>query len=278
MSGRMCLEHGLLRGLTMPSPFPGMDPYLEQSGAWGDFHHEFISCLRGSLASRLPGSYDARIEERVTVIESFDDPRRSFEPDVLIGRESTAAAGELHARPASTMLEPVILSLIIPEKERQSYIEIYDSPEQTLITVVELLSPTNKLPKGREEYLIKRDALLSQDVHLVELDLLVNGHRLPTAEPLPQDDYYAFVARQERRPLCEVYHWSARQPLPAVPIPLKAPDADIIVELQPVFAEAFGRGRYERRLHYGAPPRARLSRADREWATKLAAAAYQANR
>jgi hypothetical protein len=234
MSGRMCLEHGLLRGLTMPSPFPGMDPYLEQSGAWGDFHHEFISCLRGSLASRLPGSYDARIEERVTVI--------------------------------------------IPEKERQSYIEIYDSPEQTLITVVELLSPTNKLPKGREEYLIKRDALLSQDVHLIELDLLVNGQRLPTAEPLPQGDYYAFVAREERRPLCDVYRWSARQPLPAMPIPLKAPDADVIVELQPVFAEAFARGRYERRLHYGAPPRARLSRADREWATQLAAAAYQASR
>lgn len=261
----------------MSSPFPGMDPYLEQSAAWGDFHHEFISCLRGALASRLPDNYDARIEERVTVIESFDDPRQSFGPDVLIGRERVAAVGEQHDRPASAMLEPVTVSLIIPEKERQSYIEIYDNPEQTLITVVEILSPTNKLPKGREEYLIKRDALLGQDVHLVELDLLVNGRRLPTAEPLPQDDYYAFIARQELRPLCEVYHWSARQPLPAIPIPLKEPDADVIIELQDVFAEAFARGRYERRLRYGAPPRARLSRADREWAAQIAAA-YQANR
>lgn len=209
----------------MPSPFPGMDPYLEESGGWSDFHHEFISCLRGALAASLSEAYDARIEQRVT--------------------------------------------LIMPEKERQHYIEIYDYPEQALSTVIEVLSPTNKL-RGRDEYLIKRDAILSEEVHLVEIDLLVNGQRLPTAEPFPQDDYYAFVARHECRPLCDVYHWGVRQPLPAVPIPLRAPDPDFIVELQPVFTEAFARGRYERRLHYSAPPRARLSRADREWATQFA--------
>lgn len=140
--------------------------------------------------------------------------------------------------------------------------------------MIEVLSPTNKCSQGRDEYLIKRDAILSEQVHLVELDLLVGGQRLPTAEPLPQDDYYAFVARVERRPFCEVYHWSVRQPLPPIPIPLKAPDPDVVVELQPVFTEAFARGRYERRLHYGAPPRARLSRIDRQWAAKLAAAAH----
>lgn len=254
----------------MPGPFPGMDPYLEQSGGWGDFHHEFISCLRGALALRLPDSYDARIEERVTLIESFDAPRKAFEPDVIVGREREAATGGQYHRSGSALLEPVTVPLIMPEKERQHYIEIYDYPEQALIAVIELLSPTNK-SKGRDEYLIKRDAVLSADVHLVEFDLLVNGQRLPTAEPVPQDDYYAFVARHECRPLCDVYHWSVRQPLPAVPIPLKSPDADIIVELQPVFAETFARGRYERRLRYSAPPRARLSRADREWAARLAA-------
>jgi hypothetical protein len=256
----------------MPSPFPGMDPYLEQSGAWGDFHLEFISCLRGAISARLPESYDARIQERVTLIESFDNPRQSFEPDVIVGREKEAALSGERERTSSALLEPVTVPLIMPEKERQNYIEIYDYPDQELITVVELLSPTNKFPKGREEYLIKRDAILSQEVHLVELDLLVNGQRLPTAEPLPQDDYYAFVARNERRPLCEVYHWSLRRPLPAIPIPLKSPDPDVIVELQPVFTETFQRGRYERRLRYERPPRARLSRTDRQWAAELAAA------
>lgn len=218
----------------------------------------------------MPDAYDARIEEHVTVIESFDQPGKSFEPGVLVGRQREAAAGGRHDRSSPALLEPVTLPLIMPEKQRQNYIEIYDYPEQELITVIEVLSPTNK-SKGREEYLIKRDAILSRDVHLVELDLLVNGQRLPTAEPLPQDDYYAFVARHECRPLCDVYHWSVRQPLPAVPIPLKSPDPDLIVELSPVFAETFARGRYERRLRYGTAPRARLSRADREWAKQLTA-------
>jgi hypothetical protein len=247
-----------------------MDPYLEQSGGWSDFHTTFINYLRNAINDRLPDAYDARIEERVTLIESFDKPGQSFEPDVLLGREREAVAGKSANVAGSALLEPVRLPLIMPEKERQSYIEIYDYPEQSLITVIELLSPTNK-SQGREEYLIKRDAILSAEVHLVELDLLVNGQRLPTAEPLPQDDYYAFVARHECRPLCDVYHWSVRQPLPAVPIPLKSPDVDVIVELQPVFAETFARGRYERRLRYRSPPRARLSRIDREWAAALAA-------
>lgn len=216
----------------MPSPFPGMDPYLEQSGAWSDFHLEFISCLRSTLRRQLPSNYNARIQERVTVL---------------------------------------------PEEERQHFIEIYDQPDQTLVAVVELLSPTNKLSRGREQYLLKRDAILRQDVHLIELDLLACGQRLPTAEPYPQADYYAFVARAERRPLCDVYHWGVRQPLPPIPVPLHSPDADVIVELQNVFAEAFARGGYEDRLRYSAPPRARLSQADRQWAAQLAVSARREN-
>lgn len=214
----------------MPSPFPGMDPYLEESACWADFHTTFIICLRNALNERLPDRYDSRIEERITVI---------------------------------------------PERERRRCIEIYDYPEQSLVAVVEVLSPTNKFARGREDYLTKRDAILNQQVHLVELDLLAGGQRLPVAEPLPADDYYAFVARGELRPLCDVYHWRVRQPLPAAPIPLKPPDPDAIVELQPVFAEAFARGRYERRLRYSAAPRARLSRADRQWAAQLAAASAE---
>ncbi|HEX7379504.1 MAG TPA: DUF4058 family protein [Pirellulales bacterium] len=259
----------------MPSPFPGMDPYLEQSGAWGDFHLEFISCLRSELRRQLPSNYNARIQERVTVIESFEVPPRSYEPDLMVARRK-GAAEPAERRPGAALLEPVTVPLILPEEEeRQHYIEIYDQPEQILVAVVELLSPTNKLSHGREQYLLKRDAVLRQDVHLIELDLLACGQRLPTAEPYPQDDYYAFVARADQRPLCDVYHWCVRQPLPPVPIPLYAGDADVIVELQSVFTEAFARGGYEERLHYGIAPRARLSQADRQWATELAATAWR---
>lgn len=261
----------------MPSPFPGMDPYLEQSGAWGDFHLEFISCLRGALRRQLPKNYQARIQERVTVVESLEVPPRSFEPDLLVGRRKGASLPEEH-RTGAALLDPVTVPLILPEEdERQHYIEIYDQPEQALVAVVELLSPTNNFSRGREQYLLKRDAILRQDVHLIELDLLACGPRLPTAEPYPQADYYAFVARADRRPFCDVYHWGVRQPLPPIPIPLCPPDADVIVELQSVFTEAFARGDYEERLHYAAAPRARLSQADLQWAVELAATSLRGN-
>jgi Protein of unknown function (DUF4058) len=137
----------------MPRPFPGMDPYLENSGAWGDFHLEFISCLRKTLSERLPDHYDARIQERVTVIESFDVPPQSFVPDAIVGRDAAQAATVPRDYAGPALLEPVTVPLIIPEKERQNSIEIYGYLDQALVAVVEVLSPTNKLSRGREEYL-----------------------------------------------------------------------------------------------------------------------------
>ncbi|HEX5444236.1 MAG TPA: DUF4058 family protein, partial [Pirellulales bacterium] len=169
----------------MPSPFPGMDPYLEPSACWPDFHATFINYLRNSLNDRLPDSYDARIEERVVILDSFDRPSQLFETDVAVVEDRETPVTAPSRSSASVLLEPVTLPLIIPQRERQHFIEIYDYPEQSLVAVVEVLSPTNKQSRGREDYLTKRDAYLNQDVHLIELDLLVGGLRLPVAEPLP---------------------------------------------------------------------------------------------
>ena len=77
------------------------------------------------------------------------------------------------------------------------------------------------------EYLDKRDQYIDLPVNLVELDLLVGGRRLPMKKPMPSGDYYALVARAQRRPDCDVYAWSIRQPLPTIPIPLKGLDFDV---------------------------------------------------
>ena len=100
------------------------------------------------------------------------------------------------------------------EGPRESYIEILYHPDRSLVAVLELLSPANKEYPGRTEYLAKRMALLHQDVHLAELDLLLGGRRLPMQRPLPPADYYYFVARGEHRPDCQVFSWTLRQPLP----------------------------------------------------------------
>jgi hypothetical protein len=159
--------------------------------------------------------------------------------------------------------------MIIYDEIHESKIHILRREDRRLITVVELFSPTNKNGEGHIQYLSKRSALLTSGVHLVEIDLLLGGQRLPLKEPLPKADYYVYVCRRERRPDCEIYHCSVRQPLPAIPIPLAAPDPDLVLDLQGLFATTYERGRYHRSLKYSKTPTAPLSKDDAQWATTL---------
>ena len=254
----------------MASPFPGMDPYLEDPAIWPDFHARFINYWCEQISDRLPGNYDARIGERVALVESLGESAKLVVPDVAIVRqESRPTSSGAAATLAELELEPVTLPLAAIEEYKEPYIEIRFMPDRSLVAVLELLSPTNKSGDGWNTYLLKRNAIFSQDFHLVELDLLVGGRRMPLGKRLPQGDYFAFVAHSQRRFNCDVYAWSVRQRLPVLPIPLKAPDADVRINLAEVFKQAYERGRYERCLRYAEPPRAPLSEADRKWAAEL---------
>jgi hypothetical protein len=136
---------------------------------------------------------------------------------------------------------------------RDLWIEIYHRPDRSLVTAIEVLSPTNKAGQGYWDYRARRRKLIRQDVHLVELDLLIRGRRLPMRQALPPADFYTFVSRAARRPKCDVYAWSLRQPLPKIPIPLLAPDPDVILDIPALFAYSYERGRYSRALDYTAP-------------------------
>jgi hypothetical protein len=133
------------------------------------------------------------------------------------------------------------------------------------VTVIEILSPTNKTGLGRGQYLQKRRELLDQPVHLVEIDLLLGGRRLPMGGPLPAGDYHAFVSRAEKRESSDVYAWSVRRTLPAIPIPLTAPDQDLSMDLAAVVARAYDQGRYQRLIQYGKPLDLPLSNEDQSW-------------
>ena len=121
--------------------------------------------------------------------------------------------------------------------------------------------------------------LLQTPANVVELDLLRRGRRLQLSKPLPADDYYAFVSRGDRRPSCDVYHWSVRDPLPTLPIPLRPTEPDILIELDKPFRVAFTRGQYGRFIDYSkAPPRPAMSAEDSEWMTGVLKAAETAGR
>ncbi len=225
---------------------------LEQAGLWPDFHAKFINYWQESLAAALPGAYEARVGEQVNLYE-YEEPVRRFGPDValLLRPEETPQRSFADAPHNAdlALLEPVTVPLAeIHEEVRQPYLEIIHRPERSLVTVLELLSPANKAEPGRTRYVAKRRALLESPVHLVELDLLQGGRRLPFGDTIPAGDFYYMLSRLELRYDCQVYAGRYGDLLPHWPVPLRAPDPDLSLDYQELFELTFTRGRYERSL------------------------------
>src|SRR5207253_8965878 len=133
----------------------------------------------------------------------------------------------------------------------------------------ELLSPTNKTPGAdRNEYLAKRAQVLAGSTHLVEIDLGREGER-PRPPEIPACDYYVLVSRAEDRPHLDLWPISLRDRLPPVPIPLAAPDADILLDLQTVLHRVYDAADYGKYI-YGETPQPPLSVSDAAWARQFA--------
>jgi hypothetical protein len=230
-----------------------MDPYLEHPGYWRDFHQRFITYWRDWLLDRLPDHYDARIDERVG----------------RLNEHSWGNAGPLPApllRDAAPVeREPAPLGVRYAEEEVEGFIRITHRPDSSLVAVLQLLSPTNKQADSRALYLAKRNGWIAETVHLVELDLLLGGRRMPIEGKVPPGDYYAYVARGDQRPLCEVYHWSLTERLTRIRLPLKPSDPDVVFDLPGLLAHAYQRGRYARKLPYAEPPPVALSETNAKW-------------
>jgi hypothetical protein len=255
----------------MSSPFPGMDPYLESQGYWQDFHTSFLTYCRRVLTAVLPRHYGAFIEERITLVDFSSDPAQLYRPDVAIIQKDRGLASPSD-RGVMATLEPITIPLAVKSLEeiRERWIEIKRLPDRSLVTVIEILSPTNKAGSGRIEYVEKRNEWIKQPVHLVEIDLLLGGHRLPMRGQLPPADYFAFVSRSGLRPNCDVFAWSIRRELPILPIPLSDPDPDAVLDLAAVFAQTYDDAPYSESIDYSAPLDLPLVPEDRSWAEQLA--------
>lgn len=260
----------------MRCPFPGMDPYLENPAIWQDFHHRFVGHLGDTLSGRLPDNYSALVEQNVKLLELPKPDRGDYRPDLAVLREDGGITDLSWSGGATAVLEaPAVRTIVEPEWEevKEFNINIKRWPGEELITTIEFLSPWNKVGDGRTEFWRKRRSFLRSRVNWVEIDLLVAGERPPISEPAMIGDYRAVIARPEMRPDANIYSWSVRQPLPTLPIPLRSPDGDVVVDLGEVFATMYERGRFDkplRKLSVGLPL-APLSQADREWAAAIAA-------
>lgn len=244
----------------MQSPFPGMDPLIEASDLWGDFHENLIADLARSLSKIVPERYVVRINSRSYLAidhESQGDATRR--PDISVKRKKgreiprTRRGDRPRLGTAATLVAPVVMSASLDPEDRETFLEIYDlRQDRQLITGIEVLSPSNKRygSSGWELYLRKRRAFLSGAANFVEIDFLRNGRRMPMREPWPESPYYVLVARKERVPRCDVWPAYMLQPLPRVPIPLSGGDADVTVDLQPIVNEIYDRARYADDINY----------------------------
>lgn len=249
----------------MPSPFPGMNPYLEQSDTWEDFHTNFITRTQEMLSGQVGPNYYVKVEVRLYLHELSAEQRRYF------GRADVGVAGPPIREPSAKTISvaaPMELVMANVEVERHSALEIRDRRNRRVVTVIEVLSPTNKTPgPDRDDYLRKRNVLLIERIHLVEIDLRRGGER-PGPPMLPPCDYYALVSRFEDRPKLGMWPLSIHDRLPVIPIPLSAPDPDVLLDLQAVLDRAYDAADYGKYI-YGETPEPPLSEEQLAWARQF---------
>jgi hypothetical protein len=236
----------------MPSPFPGMDPYLEGS-EWSSVHVALSAEIARQLAPKVRPKYIVRTARRF-VTEMPEDiavTAGDLYPDVSVAE--AASLQEMGANPVAIAPAPLHMATVMPGQVPHVSIEIRDVAQRQLVTAIELLSPTNKRGEGYQEYLDRRRRLLYSTAHLIEIDLLRRGHRVPMQQPLPPAPYFIFLSRAERRPIVEVWPMQFNMRLPVIPVPLLAEDPDVALDIQLALDTVYDAFNYDLSLDYTRP-------------------------
>lgn len=258
----------------MPSPFPGIDPYLGQVGIWPSLHGQLINNAFEALQPVLLPRYIA-----VTGVRVYIEPaKQERTPDVYV---VAPRVPEPQPRAGVAVAERVaVVSLPEPEwvasdpgiEVREPYIEIRDLAGNEVITVIEILSPTNKAPgPGRDAYRAKQGEVLLSTANLVEIDLLRAGWPTVAAPPdaVREGEYLVCTRRLQRPGGFEVVRFGVRDPLPAVAVPLRPGEPDVLLDLAGVFARCYDTGAYAYRVDYTRPPDPPLPPEEAAWAQAL---------
>lgn len=239
----------------MASPFPGMDPYLEDPEYWHSFHHHLAEEIMDQLNPRLVPKYYADVEVHVTMQEVGVATAHAY-PDVNVVELTSQAQ---IASPAVAVLQaPVRRPVELPRPVKLRTVQVRLTETKALVTSIELLSPVNKNGGGLEKYRKKRQRILRSDVHLIEIDLLRDGQRpgREVATPPLDTDYVVLVNRAQDAAttrISEIWPIALNEPLPVIPVPLLEPDPDVPLDLAAVFAQIYERAYYGLRIDHAQP-------------------------
>ena len=256
----------------MPSPCPGMDPYLEHPELWPGVHHRLIVAIADFLSVQLRPKYSVSREVRMYEI---DDDRSLLVgiPDIA----TTAKKAQSMPTPASSQAaatvsqaSPITVLLPMPLAVREGYLEVKEVATQEVVAALEILSPANKRSgKGRNVYLSKRERIFGSLTHFVEIDLLRSGEPMPILNAGIASDYRILVSRGDRRPQADLYALNLQNPISCFSLPLRSEDREPAIDLRALLDNIYDVGGYDLKIDYRAEPVPPLSEKDAAWADAL---------
>ncbi|MEI7683381.1 MAG: DUF4058 family protein [Planctomycetota bacterium] len=253
----------------MPSPFPGMNPYLENRDVWQDFHDSFLPAIRASLAPQISPYFIVKLEERLYIHEpSAEERLRVGNADVALSRASAATKGPTASQHAQLTAPRNLRVSTDFEIEKQLYLEVQTRTNREVVAIIELLSPSNKKPgMDRDQYIAKRRGILHSQANFIEIDLLRGWERMPVEE-MPLCDYGVLVSRYENRPDVGFWPLLLADRLPTIPVPLRNPAIEASLDLQQILHGVYDQAYYKDYI-YKTAPEPPLVGADLEWANAV---------
>ena len=216
----------------MTSPFPGMDPYVEDDKRWPAFQPLLVHALYQMLLPGLMDRYRARVGER----------------------EYTS--------------EEALFTSIVRQEHKEAFIEVRQRADGRLITLIEVISPSNKITtEGKRIYRCRRDEVKRMNANVVEVDLILQGPTLfdCAKDAAPAFDYAVVVTRWTHPDRYEIYSATLPKRLPRFRVPLASDDRDTVLDLQAAVAKAFDQGNFIKSIDFARDPATHLTDENRKW-------------
>jgi hypothetical protein len=249
----------------MPSPFPGMDPYLEHPRTWTNLHHRLITAIAIAIAPQVRPKYRVVVEESMYQTNGQDSVLIGMPDVAVVNRQSTRSTGTAVALQLPT--QPLSVTLPIVQTIRQGYLEIREIATDAVVTVLEVLSPVNKRSgRGRTDYLAKRELVLGSETHWVEIDLLRQWEPMPIEGQAVVSNYRILVSESSDRPRADLYAFNVMDQIPVFGLPLGVGDGSVAVDLRALLDGIYEQSGYDLVIDYGEPPVPPLSAGEMDWA------------
>jgi Protein of unknown function (DUF4058) len=262
----------------MPSPFPGMDLYLEDPFFWHQVHSRLIVALANDLGRRLRPKYYAAIETRTYLEDGAESIFVGIPDAIVFSGTSVVTNSQNTATLPMPTVQPQKVRLVEPIEVKERYLEIRRVGSHEVVAAMEVLSPKNKIEEGRKIYLKKRQTILESASHFVEIDLLRVSQPMPLEGMTGKSDYCILVSAVgdsaqrtlRERPEADLYGFNLQDRIPVFLLPLSNEDSPIPVDLGILLQTVYEEGCFDLQIDYHqSVPEPSLTIQNAEWVKKI---------